>query len=1024
MNQPRMLSVLSLGLLCWVLCGSSSYAKSYAIVVGCADYPGTQYDLPGVLGDVDNMATVLSSIYSIPSENVFKFKDTVTDGDQFEAQITNLVSRYDATMLVIYYSGHGNRIGNNSYLDLPDGTLFDYELEALVDQCDVQVVIIADSCHAGGFAANVGAPQRLVMTASSLDRSAIAFQNSSWFTKSLCDGFAWHNNQYSSWASYFMNWTMWGWLVPDTADDNLDGKVVFSEGFDYADDNLGNWFNWFLGLQDSDPQISGDNRGLYFDQKYDNTPPRVLSRRYSTDRATSIYVTFSERMDDTTITSSRCTASGSSSGGHTVSVSYNRTSKELTIDPTTDFTYGETVTVTLSDLIKDIAQNRLDGDSDGDEGPAYSFSFTIQNQPTTPPTSIGVTANSTPSSIQPYDTVTISGSATYNNGVPVNGTATINTGASTYTTPVVGGSYSRAVVGPGSSRNVTVSVSDGSLTGNGSVYVTVSGEGGTPQYDLETHIVWKVEDEGNGYCSYWSKDTFRTTDTEVNLLALIDNASLNSDLDFSLKFYYPSGTQYGNTLSEDNAFDRDWEWGYWWWGYLIAGNSMAETPGKYKVKFYVDGDRKATEYYVVAWDFVNHYTCDNNNDENPIPSGGKTTFLTTDPQVMALHHFEKRAQGMMVKTEFYAPDGHKEVEGEYTFADDLGSDEWWDDSWHWQTMPIAGTPRVYMCGNWTVKFYVKNPVTGGWEQKYTDYFRIQESTSPSVSVSVSPASPIETQAIALNISASDNNHLKKVTVHWNDGTWHENSWDNINASSWNGSQSVGSSAPAGQTVEFWCETWDESGNRAESSRQFVTIQSETVSVPLMPSGPSIAYVGTPASYNASGSSSSLGSPVNYQYAWGDGQTSGWGAASVPHTWAAEGSFSVITRACSQPRPSNMSGWSVPKTVQVRDWNKDYDGDGMTDAEEAIAGTDPSAGASLLSVADFVPESANGRFIISWPSASNRFYHLKESHDLAAGFGGYTTSNLTATPPMNTYTADMMHTPAFFRVHVTTNRLGQ
>ncbi|MBU0679697.1 MAG: Ig-like domain-containing protein [Verrucomicrobia bacterium] len=753
-------------------------------------------------------------------------------------------------------------------------------------------------------------------------------------------------------------------------------------------------------------------------------PPRIVSRAYSTARNTDIAVTFAADNLDSASFAGNVSVVGSSSGSHGASLSYSPANYRLTLNPSSDFSYGENVTVTLTTGIRDLADNTLDGDGDGDEGPNHTFSFTIQDQPGAPPTSISVNANASDTSIEPYDTITISGTATYNNGDPVDGTATIDTGSGTYTTPVLNGNIvSRSVVGPGSSRNVSVYVTDDSLSDTDYIYVSVSGDGGTGSYDLETHVVWKVEDEGDGYCSYWYKDAFRTADDHVDLLALIDNADLSSDLDFALKFYYPSGSQYGSTLSEDNAFPASDEWGYWYWGFLISGQSMAQNPGKYRIKFYVDDDRKATEYYVVAWDFVNHWTCNTNDDENPIPSGGKTTFLTTDPQVMALHHFEKRCQGMDVKTEFYAPDGHKEVDGEYSFPDDRGPHEWWNDSWHWQTMSLAGTSREYMCGDWTVKFYVKNPVTSSWQLQYTDYFRIQESVDPSITISASPATPIETQAVTLNMSASDNNHLKKVTVHWHDGSWHENSWDSINASSWNKAHSIGSGVAPGQTLEYWGETWDESGNRAESGHHFVTVQSETVTVPQIPSGPSIVYIDDPVAFTVSGSSSSVGSPVEYQFAWGDGYTSTWGSATVPHTWDAEGECSVTARACSEPRPSNMSGWSIGRTITVRDWNKDYDGDGMTDAQEAVAGTDPSIGDSKFYVCDADAGLVAGDFILCWPSVSNRYYHIGMAYDLVTGFTGYMVSNIDATPPMNCYTTHVEEPPAFFQLGVTTNQLG-
>ncbi len=303
---------------------------------------------------------------------------------------------------------------------------------------------------------------------------------------------------------------------------------------------------------------------------------------------------------------------------------------------------------------------------------------------------------------------------------------------------------------------------------------------------------------------YWYKDAFRTTDEYVSLIAVITNASLTSNLNFQWKYYYPDGTQYGSTLDWPNAFSRDWEWGWGEWGYLISGNSMAYTPGKYKVRFYVNGDRKATHSFVVGWDFTQHFMC-RDYDASWQPIGQTNVFSPTDQKAVALHHFEYRAQGLDVKTEFFGPGGTLYSSSEDSFTDDLGPNEWYDWSRHASWIWISGTPAQYMCGTWTVKFYVKNPSSGGWEQKYTDYFRIEEHTAPTMgSISVSPVSPIETQVITLAASASDDNHLDRIDLYWQEdgGPVQTQSWTAINAASRSVSYSIGAKV-AGAVITFW-----------------------------------------------------------------------------------------------------------------------------------------------------------------------------------------------------------------------------
>ncbi|MDZ7721625.1 MAG: choice-of-anchor D domain-containing protein [candidate division KSB1 bacterium] len=93
-------------------------------------------------------------------------------------------------------------------------------------------------------------------------------------------------------------------------------------------------------------------------------------------------------------------------------------------------------------------------------------------------------------------------------------------------------------------------------------------------------------------------------------------------------------------------------------------------------------------------------------------------------------------------------------------------------------------------------------------------------------------------------------------------------------------------------------------------------QEEYVTVPNRPSGPSTAKVGQPLSFSTGGSSSNLENPVEYQYKWGDGNTSSWGASSRNHSYNSSGSFQIQSRARSQVNTNVVSDWSSAKTVSI------------------------------------------------------------------------------------------------------------
>ena len=93
---------------------------------------------------------------------------------------------------------------------------------------------------------------------------------------------------------------------------------------------------------------------------------------------------------------------------------------------------------------------------------------------------------------------------------------------------------------------------------------------------------------------------------------------------------------------------------------------------------------------------------------------------------------------------------------------------------------------------------------------------------------------------------------------------------------------------------------------------------ETISLPNAASGPAIGITNVPYTFTTSGSTSSLGNPVEYQFDWkGDGSDlSNWGSASQYKTWTVAGVYNIRVRARSTTDVSVMSSWSNPLTVSI------------------------------------------------------------------------------------------------------------
>jgi hypothetical protein len=101
---------------------------------------------------------------------------------------------------------------------------------------------------------------------------------------------------------------------------------------------------------------------------------------------------------------------------------------------------------------------------------------------------------------------------------------------------------------------------------------------------------------------------------------------------------------------------------------------------------------------------------------------------------------------------------------------------------------------------------------------------------------------------------------------------------------------------------------------------------------------------------------------------------------------------------------------------------DSDGDGMSDRDEVIAGTDLADSNSCFRIkiptSDFYMPNGD-EVIVHWYSASNRVYHLKRSTNLNSEFYRISPTNIRSTPPLNVHT-DSTATgigPYFYKVGV-------
>ena len=135
-------------------------------------------------------------------------------------------------------------------------------------------------------------------------------------------------------------------------------------------------------------------------------------------------------------------------------------------------------------------------------------------------------------------------------------------------------------------------------------------------------------------------------------------------------------------------------------------------------------------------------------------------------------------------------------------------------------------------------------------------------------------------------------------------------------------------------------------------------------------------------------------------------------------------FSPVT-----PDTDDRDGNGLPDTWEREhfltlggvDPTADPDGDGLTNADEFLAGSDPLDGTSVFSIRSFTWEksASNNRIVtLSWPSVSGRHYTVWRAKSLKDAFVPYRT-DVAATPPVNVLQlpADDADS-AFYRIQVT------
>lgn len=475
-----------------------------------------------------------------------------------------------------------------------------------------------------------------------------------------------------------------------------------------------------------------------------------------------------------------------------------------------------------------------------DQGGLYSdwAYWTVEKVSDEEATGINVTADASSTDVGIGERIPISGSAYYDNGLPVQvGTATIAFAGQTWTAAVSDADYETHIKIPFDAQSGTLKVTvrdtelPGGLTGEAELFLSVD--------PANTHFfreLWhamvddygKTPRDGSEDIAWYSEKYCLSPTHEGFYRALIHMEGISVFGRLKQVIRRPDGSTYRNTKWDvPHEGEDSWYWRASGWNPV---RDLSD-EGVWTVDWYYapgpevqDYTKIATDTFTYRYEFTEHRMARDVQSSDPyMPIGETNLFYQNDVKALTWANVDKVSEPLDFTWKFYEPNGSLYATETYTTeAPPPNGCFDWHRAWGW--IWIDGHSAAQKTGDWYVDVFIKNN-SGIDEHIYSDYFRILERPAqpPVSSLSVSNPRPFEGDPVSINVSVTDNTYLDSVTLYWDDGAQHSHSWSNLFSGSLN--ETLVLDPIAGQTsIEYWGSASDTSGNTTATRHQTIVFK--------------------------------------------------------------------------------------------------------------------------------------------------------------------------------------------------------